>query len=517
MANGEWLRPDAARLLDGEGLRILGSSGSTWSTAQRRAAQGWADAAAVPGNIYALADRQPGSFEATVAVEPRRSGEQAGLYAYAGDASWVKLVVEGAGDGDGVFLVFAEQRDGEPFLRGKLRLPQFDGSVALRLVAQPASGTALAFWRIGAGDWAAVTRGVGWLEPSELEPGQERGRLPPGDPRGEMVVAECALPDGWRAVLMTEQWPSSEGGGLAEVAFSAMASVPQPQPEPEPEPVATRGQRSFSHWLPAVCAAPVDDRMSSDEDETSSDDESLGNDVLALGHARRSSLEFPCWCVSGGDVGLRACYKKARRTQMLDYTDITTGGLRLASSHNIDESEPELEMASIPRPMPRPVEAQQECLETPRDVLEAQAADAALCIPERLQHSCRYYQATDLHVTCQHPLTLARDPFSFDSTVTDVKDALDNSLLGVRQEWDYDMTYQINWLCDGCGVEARLHLVYCCRPCSFCLCVPCALKAEPSPRAVGPLVKWMDLFGLPGSLRGLPEEQLLDRTAATKQ
>ena len=242
-SSGEWLRPDAARLLDaggGEGLllRVLGSRGSTWSTPQRRAEQGWADAAAVPGNIYALVDRQPGSFEATVAVAPRRSGEQAGLVAYAGEDSWVKLVVEGAGNGDGggVFLAFAEQRDGEPFLRGKLPLPQFGGEVALRLVAQPASGTALAFWRIGAGDWAAVTRGLGWLEPGELEPGQERGRLPPGDPRGEMVVAECTLPGGWRAVLMTEQWPSSEGGGLAEVAFSAVASVPQPEPEPEPEP-----------------------------------------------------------------------------------------------------------------------------------------------------------------------------------------------------------------------------------------------------------------------------------------
>jgi hypothetical protein len=208
---------------------VRGSRGSAWSTPERRRAKGWAEVGE-PTDSLPLTPTQPKRFEATIAATPSHHGEQAGVYAYASAASWVKLVLEGAGDGKGVFLALAEQHDGNPTLRGKLSLPHFSGTVSLRLV-QGAKGTVRGFWRTGADTpWAAVTRGLGWLDPAELGEGAQPGSLDVGDPRCE-ATAECTLPDGWRAVLLTEQWQ-----GQSDVTFSDMASCSEPAPTPEPEP-----------------------------------------------------------------------------------------------------------------------------------------------------------------------------------------------------------------------------------------------------------------------------------------
>lgn len=192
-----------------------GEAGSTWSTSEARSAAGWAEVEA-PSNLLSLEPPQPAEWQATVSAAPRHEGEQAGLYAFATPASWVKLVVEAAGSGGDTFLAFAEQHSGVPQLRGKVLLPEFGGVVSLRLVTVMQQGRprVRGFHRLGGpdegGEWSSLTRGLGWLDASELAPGQ-RGRLTEGDPRGEQV-AECTLPDGWRAVLLTEQWkPRGEG------------------------------------------------------------------------------------------------------------------------------------------------------------------------------------------------------------------------------------------------------------------------------------------------------------------
>ena len=49
-----------------------------------------------PENIISLApDSQPRAWEATVKLQPRDHGEQAGLYAYVDETTWVKWVAEG--------------------------------------------------------------------------------------------------------------------------------------------------------------------------------------------------------------------------------------------------------------------------------------------------------------------------------------------------------------------------------------------------------------------------------------
>ena len=72
---------------------VEGSSGSSWTTRDKRRLQGWPDAGP-PDNVIVLASSQIGDWEAKVECRPRQHGEQAGLYAYADETSWVKFVVE---------------------------------------------------------------------------------------------------------------------------------------------------------------------------------------------------------------------------------------------------------------------------------------------------------------------------------------------------------------------------------------------------------------------------------------
>jgi hypothetical protein len=206
---------------------LFGSHGSTWSTPEQRLDNGWPAPEPEASALVALEPEQPSEWCATVSAAPKHAGEQAGLYAYADALSWCKLVLEAAGNGD-VFLAFADQCEGVPFLRGKLPMPNdgsgFSGAVQLRLAVTDLDlGRVSGYYRWrGTEPWAPVTRGLGWLEASELAAGQERGRLSGDDPRSKQV-AQCTLPDGWRAVLLTEQWKQrDDGDSSSRVVFSGV-------------------------------------------------------------------------------------------------------------------------------------------------------------------------------------------------------------------------------------------------------------------------------------------------------
>ena len=196
------------------------SSGSSWTSREARVQRGWPDVGP-PQNIVRLLSMDtppPREWEAQLSVQPRTSGEQAGLYAYADERSWVKLVIEGQADG-GVSLVFASQHAAVPFVAGKLPLPDYRGSCWLRLTADDAGGV-VASYRLTGGSWAMVPRGLGWLNAHEnaheLEHARAEqavaedatnGRLELGDPRGGLR-AFCRLPveTDWTAALVTEQF-----------------------------------------------------------------------------------------------------------------------------------------------------------------------------------------------------------------------------------------------------------------------------------------------------------------------
>eukprot|EP01043_Picozoa_sp_COSAG02_P049473 COSAG02_NODE_4970_length_4772_cov_2.518083_5_plen_176_part_01 len=171
---------------------LFGSHGSTWSTPEQRLDNGWPAPEPEASALVTLEPEQPSEWCATVSVAPKHAGEQAGLYAYADALSWCKLVLEAAGNGD-VFLAFADQCEGVPFLRGKLPMPNdgsgFSGAVQLRLAVTDLDlGRVSGYYRWkGTEPWAPVTRGLGWLEASELAAGQERGRLSGDDPRSKQV------------------------------------------------------------------------------------------------------------------------------------------------------------------------------------------------------------------------------------------------------------------------------------------------------------------------------------------
>ncbi|CAE8608191.1 unnamed protein product [Polarella glacialis] len=210
MILGKWHNGSNGTIV-GKDVHVHGSSGSSWTTREVRNQKGWPDAGE-PENIFLLDPAEPRSFEATIKAMPRKHGEQAGLYMHANAESWVKFVLEGDGSG-GVSLVLAEQSCASPFLRGKLSLPDFQGSVTLRL-GRGEGGQAEAWWKsVFEEEWRPMTRGSGWLEPSELD-GKLYGCLEDEDPRGN-TTALCKISPDSRAALVTEQWQDDP----AEVSF----------------------------------------------------------------------------------------------------------------------------------------------------------------------------------------------------------------------------------------------------------------------------------------------------------
>ena len=73
---------------------LHGSGGSSWTTRAARIAKKWPDVGP-PENMVSL-EKQARSWEVKVTLQPRSHGEQAGLYAYVDEKTWVKWVVEGA-------------------------------------------------------------------------------------------------------------------------------------------------------------------------------------------------------------------------------------------------------------------------------------------------------------------------------------------------------------------------------------------------------------------------------------
>lgn len=207
---GLWLNDVPARRVEhGPGtVGVYGPEGSLWTTREQRVAKGWPDVGE-PENMYLVAE-QVRSFQASVACTPREHGDQAGLYAYADALSWVKLVVEGTGHG--AQLIFAEQHEGAPSIRGKVPLADFQGSVDLQMRADGA-----AFYKTSGDEWTAMPRGLGWLREDELGD-LAYGSLEAGDERGTEPAVAC-LPAGWRAVLAAEQWQNAE----STIVFSNIA------------------------------------------------------------------------------------------------------------------------------------------------------------------------------------------------------------------------------------------------------------------------------------------------------
>ena len=225
--------PNAALRCDltAEGAVLHGSCGSSWTTRDERKSKGWPDVGP-PENVLLLESerqQQPRfmAWEATVTLLPQQHGEQAGLYAYADENSWVKLVAEGAGSDGSAQLILASQRDGRPRIDGKLPLPACAGSLSLslRLEVGGADGASASGayslceppGELEKTKWEPVLRGLAWLRDAELE-GRPYGSLEPGDPRGR-DAATAALPPGWRAALVTEQWAE---GSEREVSFTAL-------------------------------------------------------------------------------------------------------------------------------------------------------------------------------------------------------------------------------------------------------------------------------------------------------
>ena len=223
---GSWLNEDDAPhgpRADGAVCTVM-SSGSSWSTIEQRRANGWAEALP-PTNLFALAELQPASFEAEVEVSPTSHGEQAGLYAWTSSETWVKFVIEGA-RGGGAVLLFAEQLHGRPFVRGKLALPSYPGRARLRLEVCTGAWRVRADWRLADGDWAPMPRGV-WVGSSK--PSSPRVKTLGACRRATFegaAEAVCELPEGWRAVLGTEQ--RGKNGERAIVAFIDVRSCPRP-------------------------------------------------------------------------------------------------------------------------------------------------------------------------------------------------------------------------------------------------------------------------------------------------
>lgn len=212
-----WINEEPSQ--HGIGIYLLGSAGGNWLSRDERVKRGWPDVGP-PSNIFALPARQPAVFQAEICCHPRTFGEQAGLFAYAGPGSWVKFVIEGAGEGSWM-LVLASQQDFAPFLTGQMQLPDFSDRITLRMTVADSGCSVVAHWRRSCEDqWVPMMRGDAWLQESEPRcSSQEKDFhgmdiLALDDPRSN-TPAKCLLPGGWRAVLCTEQWKKQEGAGVA--------------------------------------------------------------------------------------------------------------------------------------------------------------------------------------------------------------------------------------------------------------------------------------------------------------
>jgi len=213
-------------------VHMDGSPGSLWLTREERRRRAWRDAGE-PENAVMLEPKQPAVVVAAVAADRWEHGGQAGIYAIADALWWVKLVVEATGGGCRVVL--AEQHMGAPFVRGAVSLAC--PAVAIGLALSVSGPTASAEWRDEAGTWRPVTRGTGWREAAEQqESGRPQEPLSPlhfgdlnGDDEMSSEKAACRLPLGWKAALMTENWPAKEK--RPRITFSEVAAVPAPEEE----------------------------------------------------------------------------------------------------------------------------------------------------------------------------------------------------------------------------------------------------------------------------------------------
>ena len=214
-------QPDAGSI-----YRRQASAGSLWATASVRCKH---FGAAGPAHQQDQIVRLPRATTCAVMVacSPVYDSEQAGLYAFHDAENWAKLVLEQL-RGD-LYLIFASQEDGVPFVSGKVKLSSRIAVVDLRLDFDEASLSLRALYREpspashpGCGAswapdaWTPVCRGVGWKLPTELTAAEQSGRLEEGHPAAAQTAVVTA-PHEWTFALISEQWQHS-----AEVVFSVL-------------------------------------------------------------------------------------------------------------------------------------------------------------------------------------------------------------------------------------------------------------------------------------------------------
>ena len=165
-----------------------------------------------PAGKYGLAGKAGAQLGGEGHAPAAQSRQQAGLYAYVDEKTWVKWVVEGACHGN-TQLVLASQRNGEPCIDGKVLLGSFGGTLSLRMEVRD-DGTLVqaAYREPGQLHWEPMPRGLGWLKESERE-GQPPGSLAADDLRGR-ERAVSPLSPGWRAMIATEQWAQEPRGEI---------------------------------------------------------------------------------------------------------------------------------------------------------------------------------------------------------------------------------------------------------------------------------------------------------------
>eukprot|EP01062_Namystynia_karyoxenos_P036410 TRINITY_DN2651_c0_g1_i1.p1 TRINITY_DN2651_c0_g1~~TRINITY_DN2651_c0_g1_i1.p1 ORF type:complete len:421 (+),score=146.84 TRINITY_DN2651_c0_g1_i1:79-1263(+) len=199
---------------DGLCLRIRAGRGSLWGTMDMRQEK-WQEDTDEPSNMLTLqATPRPASLAIRVHCHIQKHTEEAGIYALLDAHNWVKLTICGDKEDGVVNVIFAQQVDGEPFVKGKIQLSARHGwgtkalsgspggkniiqpkqlPVSLRIGVCEGGEKAVGHFAVSNGAWQPVTRGRCWMEKEELFGQRERASLSAGDPR-QGDVAYCTLP-----------------------------------------------------------------------------------------------------------------------------------------------------------------------------------------------------------------------------------------------------------------------------------------------------------------------------------
>jgi len=137
-------------------------SGSLWLSEAKRCEMGWACHTMQRKHAIPIEDVtmvMGGTTTLTVSVEcdlQGSGGEQAGLYLYQHEGTWVKIVKEMTRSG--IAMVVAKQRDYEPCVVGKVAVPEAFQNVPLVFQIQLGDPMLLVRYNFGGSEWKTVPR-----------------------------------------------------------------------------------------------------------------------------------------------------------------------------------------------------------------------------------------------------------------------------------------------------------------------------------------------------------------------